>query len=140
MILITNFIFMLRPICKRFRSQVEAIKPDFPHYRLYSDHHESRFLAFKVLYLRFVKSLLNLCRLPKPITLPHIYCWACDQGGDSWQDHVCWNTWWILCSILRGGTSSYLPYFTSSQNRFGSIMRLGFLRCSLVGLVEVLKS
>ena len=54
------------------RSQVEAIKPDFLIIDSIQTIMSPEISAFKVLYLRFVKSLLNLCRLPKPITLPHL--------------------------------------------------------------------
>ena len=56
---------------------------------------------------------------------------------EHWRVRVCWSIWWIRCFTLKG-TSPYLPYLESGQNRFGSTNEIDIFEMQSGGLVEVL--
>ncbi len=113
MILITNFICGVETNMQAVRVS-RGHKPDFLIIDSIQTIISRDFLAFKVLYLRFVKSLLNYdCQTNNIATFIAGHVTKEGQLVTTLLE----ITWVDTVLYLRGNVT-YL-YFTSSQNRFG---------------------
>ena len=100
------------------RSQVEAIKPDF----LIID-------SIQTIMSPEISGVQGSVSQVREVTAELMQI---AKTNNSWLDHVCWNTWWILCSILRENVIIPSVFCEQSKTVLVQPMRLGFLRCSLV--------